>query len=176
MAGLVPFAAGMALAGTPATTAIVSSLPESKQGVASAVNDTSRELGSALGSALLGSVLNESYRNGIREALADLPFDVPKQAADGAESSIAFVQLAVDRLGPAGQPLLEAARQSFVDATGDALTVAAGVLLLGAIYVWWRAPHRDDAPQTDQAAEAEPATTGARSGGRRARASRRRAS
>ncbi|MDQ3416706.1 MAG: hypothetical protein M3474_06360 [Actinomycetota bacterium] len=70
VAGLVPFAAGMALAGTPATTAIVSLLPESKQGVASAVNDTSRELGSALGIALLGSVLNESYRNGIREALA----------------------------------------------------------------------------------------------------------
>lgn len=86
MAGLVPFAAGMALAGTPATTAIVSSLPESKQGVASAVNDTSRELGSALGIALLGSVLNESYRNDIREALADLPFDVPKQAAE-AESA-----------------------------------------------------------------------------------------
>src|SRR4029450_8871793 len=41
--GLVLFAAGMALAGTPATTAITASLPPSKQGVASAVNDTARE-------------------------------------------------------------------------------------------------------------------------------------
>ena len=48
---------GMALATTPATTAIVSSLPENKQGVASAVNDAAREVGGALGIAVLGSVL-----------------------------------------------------------------------------------------------------------------------
>jgi EmrB/QacA subfamily drug resistance transporter len=49
--------AGMALAAPPATTAIVSSLPDAKQGVASAVNDTAREVGGALGIAVLGSVL-----------------------------------------------------------------------------------------------------------------------
>ncbi len=49
--------AGMALAAPPATTAIVSSLPDAKQGVASAVNDTVREVGGALGIAVLGSVL-----------------------------------------------------------------------------------------------------------------------
>jgi len=48
---------GMALAATPATTAIVESLPDEKQGVASAVNDASREVGGALGIAVLGSVL-----------------------------------------------------------------------------------------------------------------------
>ena len=63
--GMVVFAAGMGLAGTPATTAIVSSLPESQQGVASAVNDTSRELGSVLGIAILGSALNAAYRDGL---------------------------------------------------------------------------------------------------------------
>ena len=45
----------MALSGAPATTAIVASLPREKQGVASAVNDVSRELGGALGIAVLGS-------------------------------------------------------------------------------------------------------------------------
>ena len=39
-AGLFFFALGMGLAGTPATTAITASLPERKQGVASAVNDS----------------------------------------------------------------------------------------------------------------------------------------
>ena len=48
---------GMALAATPATAAIVDSLPEAKQGVASAVNDAAREVGGALGIAVLGSVL-----------------------------------------------------------------------------------------------------------------------
>lgn len=48
---------GLALAAPPATSAIVDALPASKQGVASAVNDTAREVGGALGVAVLGSVL-----------------------------------------------------------------------------------------------------------------------
>jgi EmrB/QacA subfamily drug resistance transporter len=56
-AGILLLGLGMALSGPPATAAIVSSLPESKQGVASAVNDTAREVGGALGIAVLGSVL-----------------------------------------------------------------------------------------------------------------------
>jgi EmrB/QacA subfamily drug resistance transporter len=57
LAGLVPMGLGMALAAPPATAAIVGSLPDDKQGVASAVNDTAREVGGALGIAVLGSVL-----------------------------------------------------------------------------------------------------------------------
>ena len=47
----------LALAAPPATAAIVGSLPEDRQGVASAVNDTARDVGGALGIAVLGSVL-----------------------------------------------------------------------------------------------------------------------
>src|SRR3954451_11769846 len=57
LAGGLVLGLGMALAAPPATTAIVSSLSEDKQGVASAVNDASREVGGALGIAVLGSVL-----------------------------------------------------------------------------------------------------------------------
>jgi EmrB/QacA subfamily drug resistance transporter len=57
LAGGLVLGLGMALAATPATTAIVESLPEDKQGVASAVNDAAREVGGALGIAVLGSVL-----------------------------------------------------------------------------------------------------------------------
>ena len=57
VAGGLVLGLGMALAATPATTAIVESLPDEKQGVASAVNDASREVGGALGIAVLGSVL-----------------------------------------------------------------------------------------------------------------------
>ncbi|MBE2319812.1 MFS transporter [Solirubrobacter sp. CPCC 204708] len=57
LAALIPLGVGMALAAPPATAAIVGALPEDKQGVASAVNDTAREVGGALGIAVLGSVL-----------------------------------------------------------------------------------------------------------------------
>ncbi len=140
---LVVFAAGMGLAGTPATTAIVSSLPAAKQGVASAVNDTSRELGSALGIAILGSVLASGYRDALMAsgALAG----VPAQVAGRATSSIAFVQYGADQiaqLGPAGTTLVAAARQAFVDATGQAMLVGAVALVLGAVVVALRAPRR----------------------------------
>jgi MFS family permease len=57
LGALVLLGLGMALAGPPATAAIVASLPPDKQGVASAVNDAAREVGGALGIAVLGSVL-----------------------------------------------------------------------------------------------------------------------
>ena len=57
LAGFLVLGLGMALAAPPATAAIVASLPADKQGVASAVNDTAREVGGALGIAVLGSVL-----------------------------------------------------------------------------------------------------------------------
>ncbi len=140
---LVVFAAGMGLAGTPATTAIVSSLPSSKQGVASAVNDTSRELGSALGIAILGSVLASGYRDALvaSGALAGLPAQVVERAS----SSVAFVQAGAEQLaqlGPAGTRLVAAAEQAFVDATGQAMLVGSGALLLGAVLVALRAPGR----------------------------------
>jgi len=93
----------------PATTAIVSSLPAEKQGVASAVNDTAREVGGALGIAVLGSALNETYQADVREATAGLPETV---AADATESLVYAQQAAplVDR----GAELVAAAEQAFV--------------------------------------------------------------
>jgi EmrB/QacA subfamily drug resistance transporter len=138
-AGLALFAAGMGLAGTPATTAIVSALPAGKQGVGSAVNDVSRELGSALGIAVLGSVLNDAYRAGVAEAVTGLPAVV----AERAQASIAFAQSeAVARLGPRGTELVAAAEQAYVDAAGAAMLTAAAVLLVAAAVVAALGPRR----------------------------------
>ncbi len=145
-AGLVLFGAGMGLAGTPATTAITAALPAEKQGVGSAVNDTSRELGSALGIAVLGTLLTSTYRSGLPAALAGVPAEV----VDRARSSIAFVDAGAEQLtqlGPAGTALVDAARQAFVDATSTALTAAAGALLVAAVLVALLGPrHRPDLP------------------------------
>jgi MFS family permease len=133
--GLVLFAIGMALAAAPATTAIVSSLPAAKQGVASAVNDTAREFGSALGIAVLGSVLNSAYRGGMQDAVAGLPPEV----GDSALGSIAFLSYApIDQMGPAGQALAATAKQAFVDGVSSAVVVGAVVLLVAAAFVAWR--------------------------------------
>ena len=77
-AGWPSFGFGMALTSTPSTTAIVTSLPRAKQGVASAMNDVSRELGSALGIAILGSLFNSGYRDGVERCR---PHRFPPEAA-----------------------------------------------------------------------------------------------
>ncbi|QOD92796.1 MFS transporter [Chryseoglobus sp. 28M-23] len=128
--GLVVFASGMALAGTPSTTVITQALPHEKQGVASAVNDLSREFGSALGIAVLGSVLAAVYRTGV----ADVAAGLPGPAAEAVEGSIAFTQSPmVAQLGAAAEPVVAAARQAFLDGTTTALLVAAAVLVVTAV-------------------------------------------
>lgn len=152
-AGLVLFAAGMGLAGTPSTTAVISSLPTSKQGVASAVNDTSRELGSALGIAVLGTILNQSYRNGLTDAITGLPASVGEHA----QSSIAFTRLGADQLaqlGPARERLVTAAELSFVNATHAAFLTAAIVLAVTSVYVALRGPQRGASPGAGNAVDA----------------------
>jgi EmrB/QacA subfamily drug resistance transporter len=130
--GLVLFALGMALAGPPSTTVITESLPESRQGIASAVNDTARELGSALGIAILGSVLNQQYRDGMSSAVVSLRPDL----AEGVQRSVAFTESEqVTRLGSAGAHLVSTAHQAFLHGTTVSLMLAAGIVAVTAVVV-----------------------------------------
>ena len=115
LAGIVPVGAGMALATAPATTDIVSALPPSKQGVASAVNDAAREVGGTLGIAVLGSILNQQYRSGVTEAA---PAAAPDGIVDGARESLAAALGIASHLGDAGLSLATGARLAFVDGMG----------------------------------------------------------
>ena len=60
-AGLVVLGIGMGAAMTPATSAITEALPPAQQGVGSALNDLSREVGGATGIAVIGSILTSTY-------------------------------------------------------------------------------------------------------------------
>ncbi len=59
------FGAGMGLTTAPATESIMGSLPPSKAGVGSAVNDTTRQTGGALGVAVIGSVFLFRYHRAV---------------------------------------------------------------------------------------------------------------
>jgi hypothetical protein len=138
LSGILPFGAGMALAGAPATTAIVASLPRSKQGVASAVNDVSRELGGALGIAVLGSLMNGVYRAEMADSTGSLPAGVGEKA----RGSLAAAQQIGEQLGPQGHQLMLHAQAAFLHGFTRGLIGGAAVLLLGALFVAVRAPGR----------------------------------
>lgn len=65
-------AAGMALATGPSTDSVLAALPESRAGVGSAVNDTTRELGDALGVTVVGSVMSWYYGSQLAQAWTGL--------------------------------------------------------------------------------------------------------
>jgi MFS family permease len=121
-AGLIPLGTGMGLAMTPATSNITSALPASQQGVASALNDLSREVGGAVGIAVLASILTAAYQTNLH------PAHIPAVQADSARSSVA----AATRLGPA---VAAQARTAFADGMHLALYIAAGIVLAAAITV-----------------------------------------
>jgi MFS family permease len=120
--GLVPLGAGMGLAMTPATSTVTDALPHDKQGVGSAMNDLSRELGGALGIAALASILQSTYRDHL-----DIS-GLPAAAADHARASLA---LAV-RLGPS---IAHSAESAFIDGMRYAFLGAAAVLIAAAAAV-----------------------------------------
>lgn len=119
---VVPMAAGMALLMPPTTNAIVTSLPQDKAGVASAVNDTTREVGGAVGIAVLGTLVTVSYQS----AMADATSGLPPEAAELAQDSIGGAAQAASELDPAvAGPLIDASHAAFVDGTTVAFGVAA---------------------------------------------------
>ena len=118
--GLVVLGAGMGAAMTPATTAITEALPPAQQGVGSALNDLSREVGGALGIAVIGSILTAAYRSNLDIA------GLPARVAAKAKGSFAIATHL-----PAPSP--HRANDAFVTAMHVSLLVAAGVALVAAI-------------------------------------------
>ncbi|MFT7598751.1 MAG: EmrB/QacA subfamily drug resistance transporter [Acidimicrobiales bacterium] len=127
---IVLAAGGMALVFPTATEAIVSSLPQSKAGVASAMNDTTREVGGAIGIALLGTLLSSGYRSGLGSATDGLPPELAEAAQDNVGAA-----LAVAGQVPGGEAVAAAARDAFVDGMQLSLIVAAAVMLASALVV-----------------------------------------
>lgn len=149
LAGIVVLGIGMALAAAPATEAILGGLPASQQGLASAVNDTTRELGGSLGIAILGSLLNLGYRGTIDDGLAE------EQVREAARPSLEAAAQTAQDLGARGEGVLDVAQAAFVNGLHIAFYSGAGAVLLGTLLFLRlaprRAPRRAVAPAIDGA-------------------------
>lgn len=130
---------GIGLCTAPTTSAIMGAVPDDKQGVASAVNDTTREVGAALGIAVAGSILAAQYQNHLGPKLTGLPVEVREPILN----SLAEALSVAGHLGPQGATVAELAKRAFLDATNSALLVMAVVLAVAAVFVGIWAPGRD---------------------------------
>jgi EmrB/QacA subfamily drug resistance transporter len=145
---IVLMGSGMGLTIAPATESIMGSLPKEKAGVGSAVNDTTRELGGALGVAVIGSIMSSVYTAHLTDAAAGR---LPDQALDTATSSVGAALAVAQRIGPAAEPLVTAARQAFVEGMVIGSRVTAVVSVLGALVAlkWLPARAQDEAEVVD---------------------------
>lgn len=132
-------ASGIGLCTAPTTSAIMNAVPDEKQGVASAVNDATREIGAAIGIAVAGSILAAVYRNSLAPDLSAFP----AQIRDGATDSLAYALSMSEQMGPQSARLTELAQAAFLDATDQALLALSVVLVAGAAFVAVWSPGRD---------------------------------
>ena len=119
---------GLGLGMAPGTSAIVSAVPAAKRGVASAVNDATREVGAAIGIALFGSLLNAGYRDRVGAATDGLPAEA---AAAVRGSLAAAAQVAEGQ--PDGAALMVAARDAFVHGMERSMLIGAVVITVAAV-------------------------------------------
>jgi hypothetical protein len=107
-------------------------MPREKQGVASAVNDLSRELGGALGIAVLGSILNGLYRSGVSEWTTGLSSSTADQVKDSLTSA--------KEVG--GADLIHHAEVAYVHGITVSLLAGAAILVSAAVFIAVRGPGR----------------------------------
>ncbi|MDK1360810.1 MFS transporter [Arthrobacter sp. zg-Y1219] len=115
---------GVGAAETISNDLILSSVPPTKAGAASAISETAYEVGAVLGTAVLGSILTAGYRNGVV-----LPGGLAPADAAAASETLGGAVEAAQRL-PEGSAsaLLESARAAFD--SGVTTTSLIGVVLM----------------------------------------------
>jgi hypothetical protein len=134
--GLPLIGIGMGLTMTPSTEVITETLPNDKQGVASAINDTSRELGGAIGVALLGSVLSAGYRSAIEPNLTAIPDDLARAPAEGIGSAFGAAANAED----SAPIIIEAAKQAFIVGWVGSMWLGVGMAAVALLFLIVRGP------------------------------------
>jgi len=131
VAGSVLFSVGLSPVAAVATELIVGAAPPERSGAASALSETSSELGGALGIAVLGSLGAAVYRSQVADSLpAGLPAATETAARDTPGAAVA----GGDQMpGALGADLLEAGREAFTQAVQTTALVSATILAGAAV-------------------------------------------
>jgi MFS family permease len=136
---LIVMSTGIGFCTAPSTSAIMTAVPDEKQGVASAVNDTTREVGAAVGVALAGSILAARYAHVLTPHLAALPGPVRAPASHSLAQALEISKA----LGPQGGQLAELSRTAFLQAMDSSLLVLGVIIAVAAVVIGAWAPGRD---------------------------------
>ncbi len=127
LVGFAAMSAGGGLATTLSTDLVVSSVPESKSGAASAVSETGYEVGAVLGTAVLGGLTTAFYQSHLH-----LPQGLSPAQADAAHQTLGGA-VDVAQGNPWSASLMDSATAAFSAGMQGASLVGAAVLLVVAL-------------------------------------------
>jgi MFS transporter, DHA2 family, multidrug resistance protein len=132
--GLVISSLGLAPVFTLTTDIVVGSAPPERAGAASAISETTAELGGALGIAVLGSLGVSIYRTELARAL---PQDIPVEAQEVALQSLGGALSLVGHLpNGLGSMLVDIALDSFIHGFQVTVIISAGIAAVVATLVF----------------------------------------
>jgi DHA2 family multidrug resistance protein-like MFS transporter len=131
VSGSVVYSLGLAPVFTLTNDMIIGNAPPERAGAASALSETSSELGGALGIAILGSIGTTVYRGVMAKAV---PAGVPLEAAEAARDTLGGAVAAAQRLpDPLGAELASTARDAFTQSFELTAAICAAVVMATAI-------------------------------------------
>jgi EmrB/QacA subfamily drug resistance transporter len=143
---------GFGFTTAPVTESIMGSLPVSRAGVGSAVNDTTRQTGGAIGVAVMGTVFAACYH----ASIGRLGFLAPTVRATARESIGTSLGAASHLAGAVRTQLLSAARSAFLTSMRVTYTVAVVMVLCAVVVAWRFLPARAAAPAHVAPYDAQP--------------------
>lgn len=134
--GLAPwlfiYGMGVGFATAQLTGVILSEIPVTESGGASAIQSTARQVGAAIGTAILGATLVLGLSNSVTSSLEDrgVPVEAAQQVGDAMSQSAGQAIVGLEQQ-PNATVLVEGASDGFVDATKSVAWVAAIFVFLG---------------------------------------------
>lgn len=149
---------GFGLAAQPLTDTVMAAVPVEDAGIGSAVNDVSRELGSALGVAIIGSIISNLYRSNVHDQLTG---QIPADVVDIAGEGIGVVHVAAGSMDPAlATKVIDTANTAFVDAMTTGFWISVGFVALGLVASLLLLPTQARVTQVVRSDDRAPASSG----------------
>jgi MFS transporter, DHA2 family, multidrug resistance protein len=154
---------GVGFAGTPASRSLTGSVPVTRAGMASGTADLQRDLGGAIMQSIFGALLTAGYAASFSSQIAASPqaANVSERVQNELTKSFASAANTAEQYPQYAQPIVQAARTSFLD--GGDWTYAAGMIAiaLGIAVVFFLFPKREEEQRLLERFHAEDAQTSA---------------
>ncbi len=145
---IMMFGFGFGLGMPALTDSIMAAVPVEDAGIGSAVNDVSREVGSALGVAVIGSFISSLYKTNVTSEIGD---EVPNEVVEVAQEGIGVIAAAAPQLpGDTGATAFAGASQAFIDAMNSGFWLSAAVLASGVAVAAFMLPNRTRTTQVER--------------------------